>query len=98
LPLALLAQPAKRPLTLDDIANIREVREPQCSPDGKWVAYAVGTTDAKEDKHDSDIWMVSYDGKSELVSTRKISQRRHAEDGSLASLKYRTKTKKLIKN
>src|ERR1700723_3625857 len=69
LPLVLFAQPAKRPLTLDDIANIREVRDPQCSPDGKWVAYAVGTTDAKEDKHDSDIWMVSYDGKSDIRVT-----------------------------
>jgi dipeptidyl aminopeptidase/acylaminoacyl peptidase len=66
---ALFAQPAKRPLTLDDIENIREVRDPQCSPDGKWVAYAVGTTDAKEDKHDSDIWMVSYDGKSDIRVT-----------------------------
>jgi dipeptidyl aminopeptidase/acylaminoacyl peptidase len=69
LPLALFAQPAKRALTLDDIANIREVRDPQCSPDGKWVAYAVGTTDAKEDKHDSDIWMVSFDGKSDIRVT-----------------------------
>ncbi len=66
---ALFAQPAKRPLTLDDIAKIREVRDPQCSPDGKWVAYSVGTIDVKEDKHDSDIWMVSYDGKTDLRVT-----------------------------
>ena len=66
---ALFAQTAKRPLTLDDIYKIREVRDPQCSPDGKWVAYSVGTTDLKEDKHDSDIWMVSYDGKTDLRVT-----------------------------
>ena len=65
----LFAQSAKRALTLDDIAKIREVRDPQCSPDGKWVTYTVGTTDAKDDKHDSDIWMVSYDGKRSLQVT-----------------------------
>jgi dipeptidyl aminopeptidase/acylaminoacyl peptidase len=65
----LLAQPAKRVLTLDDIAKIREVRDAQCSPDGKWVAYSVGTIDVKDDKHDSDIWMVSYDGQSDLRVT-----------------------------
>ncbi len=67
---ALFAQTAKHPLQLDDLAKFREVRDPQCSPDGKWVAYAVGTTDAKEDKHDSDIWMVSFDGKRICGSRR----------------------------
>ncbi|HKE23322.1 MAG TPA: S9 family peptidase [Bryobacteraceae bacterium] len=66
---AALAQTAPHPLRLDDIPRIREVRDPQCSPDGQWVAYSVGTTDAKEDKHDSDIWMVSYDGKRDLQIT-----------------------------
>ncbi len=64
-----MAQQAKRPLTLDDIAKIREVRDPQCSPDGKWVAYSVGTIDAKEDKHDTDIWMAAYDGSADIRVT-----------------------------
>src|SRR5579872_4992826 len=59
----------RHPLRLDDIQHIREVRDPQCSPDGQWVAYTVGTTDGKEDKHDSDVWMVSYDGKRDLQVT-----------------------------
>jgi dipeptidyl aminopeptidase/acylaminoacyl peptidase len=69
--LAACALTAQSPhaLRLDDIARIREVRDPQCSPDGQWVAYTVGTTDTKEDKHDSDIWMVSYDGKRDLQVT-----------------------------
>ena len=72
LPLAccsLFAQTARHPFRLDDLARIREVRDPQCSPDGQWVAYALGTTDMKEDKHDSDIWMVSYDGKRDIRLT-----------------------------
>jgi dipeptidyl aminopeptidase/acylaminoacyl peptidase len=66
---AALAQTGRHPMNLDDIAKMREVRDPQCSPDGKWVAYSVGTTDVKEDKHDSDVWMVSYDGKTDLRVT-----------------------------
>ena len=65
----LFAQPARHPFKLDDLARLRDVRDPQCSPDGGWVAYTVGTTDAKEDKHDSDVWMVSYDGKRDLRLT-----------------------------
>ncbi len=53
-------------MNLDDLSRIREVRDPQCSPDGKWVAYVTGTTDAKEDKHNAHVWMVSYDGGHDL--------------------------------
>ena len=66
---ALLAQPARHPMTLDDLARFRDVRDPQCSPDGQWVAYTVTTTDAKEDKHDTDVWMISLDGKHDLRLT-----------------------------
>jgi Tol biopolymer transport system component len=31
------------------------------SPDGKWVAYTVGTVDADKDKRDTDLWMSSWD-------------------------------------
>ena len=36
--------------------------DPQRSPDGKWVAYVVGSIDVEKDKRDSDLWMVSWDG------------------------------------
>ena len=66
---AVLAQTPRHPLTLDDLARFRDVRDPQCSPDGQWVAYTVTTTDPKEDKHDTDVWMVSLDGKRDLRLT-----------------------------
>jgi dipeptidyl aminopeptidase/acylaminoacyl peptidase len=59
----------KRPLKLDDLARIREVRDPQVSPDGKWVAYVVGTTDVKEDKGHTHVWVASYDGKEDRQFT-----------------------------
>jgi dipeptidyl aminopeptidase/acylaminoacyl peptidase len=66
---AAFAQTARHPFRVDDMARIREVRDPQCSPDGQWVAYSLGTTDGKEDKHDSDIWMISLDGQRDLRIT-----------------------------
>ena len=66
----LMAQPARRPLKLDDVPRLREVRDPQISPDGQWVAYAVSTVDVKEDKADSQVWVVSFDGKTERQMTR----------------------------
>src|SRR5262249_13234973 len=67
--IALMAQPARRPLKLDDLARMREVRDPQCSPDGQTVAYVVSTVDVKEDKRHSHIWMAGFDGKSERQVT-----------------------------
>ena len=55
-------QPAKRAITLDDLSKIKSVGDPQRSPDGKWVAYVVGSIDVEKDKRDSDLWMVSWDG------------------------------------
>jgi dipeptidyl aminopeptidase/acylaminoacyl peptidase len=66
---ALAAQTARHRLTLDDIARLREVRDPQVSPDGQWVAYVVAAVDAKEDKTNSHIWMVGYDGRGERQIT-----------------------------
>ena len=66
---AALAQTPRHALTLDDLARFRDVRDPQCSPDGQWVAYTVTTTDPKEDKRDADVWMVSIDGKRDLRLT-----------------------------
>jgi dipeptidyl aminopeptidase/acylaminoacyl peptidase len=65
----LAGQLATRPLVLDDLAKLRRVADPQVSPDGKWVAYTVETTDVEKDKHDTDLWMVSWDGSAQLRLT-----------------------------
>ena len=53
---------AKRPLRIGDMYRIKAVGSPEISPDGKWVAYTVSTTDSAKDKSDGDIWMASWDG------------------------------------
>jgi dipeptidyl aminopeptidase/acylaminoacyl peptidase len=62
-------QTAKRAITLDDMFKIKTVGDPQRSPDGKWVAYTVGTTDLEKDKRDTDLWMVGWDGGEEIRLT-----------------------------
>jgi dipeptidyl aminopeptidase/acylaminoacyl peptidase len=66
-PTAALAQ--KRELGADDIYNIKDVRDPQRSPDGNWVAYVVSRAIKDTDKNDSDIWMVSWDGTQDVQLT-----------------------------
>jgi dipeptidyl aminopeptidase/acylaminoacyl peptidase len=53
---------AKRPIRVADLYRLRDVRDPQLSPDGAWVAYSVSAIDSAKDKGDSDVWMTSWDG------------------------------------
>jgi dipeptidyl aminopeptidase/acylaminoacyl peptidase len=66
---ALSAQTTRHSLRLDDLTRFRNVNDPQVSPDGKFVAYVVGTTDAKEDKSNSHVWMIGIDGSNDRQMT-----------------------------
>jgi dipeptidyl aminopeptidase/acylaminoacyl peptidase len=85
---ALVFSQVKRPLKLDDLARFREVRDPQCSPDGQFVAYTVSTIDAKEDKSATHVWMIGYDGANDrqvTSSTESESSPRWSPDGKYLS-------------
>ena len=73
-----LSAQTKRAFSYDDFAKIHAVSDPQRSPDGKWVAYTVSTTDVEKDKHNRDVWMVSWDGKEQVQLTSSPGQRVHA--------------------
>ena len=61
--------PKKRAITLDDLARFQRVGAPVVSPDGEWVVYTVSQVDTKEDKGQSHLWMVSWDGSARLQLT-----------------------------
>ncbi len=67
--ICVLPQTTRHPMTLDDIFRFRDVRDPQISPDGQWIAYVVSTVDTKEDKSNSHIWIVGYDGQNDRQIT-----------------------------
>ncbi len=96
-PLALAQQPAPRAITIDDYFQIREVRDPQLSPDAKWVAYSIKTVLLKEDKEEERIWMVPTAGGDPLALTAEGVSSAHARwrpDGkSLAFLSARDEGK-----
>ena len=63
------AHSRSHPLTLDDVARLRDVGPPRISPDGAWVAYTVTFSDLEKDEATSDIWMTSWDGATTLRLT-----------------------------
>jgi dipeptidyl aminopeptidase/acylaminoacyl peptidase len=75
-------------MKLDDLTRFRNVSDPQISPDGQWVAYVVGATNAREDKSSSHIWMVNIDGSNDrqiTFSNESESSPRWSPDGKYIS-------------
>lgn len=75
------APAARRPLQVRDLNAIRSVRDPQCSPDGQWVAYVVSSINVKKDNHESHIWEAKYDGSENVQLT-------NSADGSESSPRW----------
>jgi dipeptidyl aminopeptidase/acylaminoacyl peptidase len=74
----------KRPMTIDDLFKFQRISEPQISPDGKTVAYVVGTVDLPGNKTASSIWLAStQDSKPHALTntTKKDSHPRWSPDG-----------------
>ncbi len=90
-------QNAKRAITIDDFFTLKDVKDPQISPDGKWIAYTVSELDLKEDKSETRIWMISFSGGDAIPMTAKgysAGNPRWSPDGKyLAFLASRGKTK-----
>ena len=62
--------PAQRPVDVGDLERVREVSDPQISPDGGWVAYTVSVSDTAKDQDDTDLWLASWDGQQQIRLTR----------------------------
>jgi dipeptidyl aminopeptidase/acylaminoacyl peptidase len=78
------AAQSQRTVELNDVFRLRTVSDPQISPDGAWVAYTVSAVDTAEDKANSDIWMVSWDGARHVrLTSSKANERapRWSPDG-----------------
>ncbi|MBA3395278.1 MAG: S9 family peptidase [Deltaproteobacteria bacterium] len=56
-------------LTVDDMLAMQRISDPNVSPDGKWVAFAVRDTDLDANRGRMDLWLASVDG----VTVRRLT-------------------------
>lgn len=52
----------KRSIQVDDMFQLKDINDPQVSPDHRWVAYVMETMNAEKDKSNKDIYMVPFAG------------------------------------
>ncbi len=64
-----LGAPPRRLLRPEDFAALRDVDEPDLSPDGQRVVYVVGTVALKEDKQPRNLWLANCDGSENRALT-----------------------------
>lgn len=58
-----------RPVGVDDLFRVREVHDPQISPDGQFVAYTINSTSLNDDKGLTQIWMMPTSGGTAIPLT-----------------------------
>jgi dipeptidyl aminopeptidase/acylaminoacyl peptidase len=91
------AQSGPRPISVTDIFAFRDLHDPQISPEGQWIAYAIGTVNREEDKNEERIWMVPAAGGEAIPLTAEdvsSSHPRWSPDGKyLAFLSARNEGK-----
>jgi dipeptidyl aminopeptidase/acylaminoacyl peptidase len=58
-----------RPLKPEDFAQLREVDEPNISPDGNLIAYVVKVADMEKDKRPANLWLTKWDGSENRALT-----------------------------
>lgn len=75
----------RRPLTLDDLAALHAVSDPQISPNGHRIAFVVETIDLAANEARSRIWLIdAADGAAAVgvtIGERQDSQPRWSPDG-----------------
>src|SRR5215212_7924819 len=74
----------RRPMKLEDLYKFKRVSDPEISPDGKLVAYAVTDVDLEGNTSASALWLAPADGKGkprQLTTNKKDRHPRWSPDG-----------------
>lgn len=58
----LYSQTESRAISINDLLQIKTVKNPVISPDGKWVAYTITEMDIEKDKTETRLWMIPMAG------------------------------------
>ena len=57
-----LSVAAQTPFTINELLNVKRVSDPQLSPDGRYVAFTVGTVDKAANRVIDQIYRINIDG------------------------------------
>src|SRR3984957_12689754 len=60
-PAAQTLQP-KRPMTFEDLMQMKRIGDTAVSPDGKWLAYSVTTVDLAQNTKTAELWLQAIAG------------------------------------
>jgi dipeptidyl aminopeptidase/acylaminoacyl peptidase len=72
------------PFSVQDLVTLQRVSDPRPSPDGKWIAYVLRSTDLEANRGRTDLWLTGIDGKGGrriTTSPENESSPRWAPDG-----------------
>jgi dipeptidyl aminopeptidase/acylaminoacyl peptidase len=76
--------PPKRPMTFDDMMNMKRLGETDVSPDGKWLAYSATTVNLEQNTKTAELWLQAIAGGEPMklaVSQPGDSDPQFASDG-----------------
>ena len=82
-----------RSLTVADLFNMGRVSDPQISPDGSWIAYTITQYSMDDNRSNSDIYLVSADGKQQRRLTRSPKSDAHPRWSADGNFVYFTSTR-----
>ena len=77
-----------RKIRPSDVYRLQSLGDPHVSPEGNWVSYVLTSVDTAKDKRNSDVWMVSWDGRQSVQLTNSPdgeSSPRFSPDGKYLS-------------
>ena len=63
----------KRPMTFEDMMQMKRLGDTAISPDGKWLAYAVTTVDLVQNTKTMELWVQAIAGAPSAGSTDQSS-------------------------
>src|SRR5947209_7170617 len=71
------AEDKKRTITVEDLFRFERISDPQISPDGKWIAFAVTKVDFPKNSSTSAIWLYGIGEKTQRLLTNSGKKDRH---------------------